>query len=63
MFQVIDFNAGKDPKTVLLQIHPSQSHHGVQDSHAQVQQQKHHQEHQHRNDRGISHQAAAVIKI
>ncbi|XP_034239689.1 zinc finger protein 260-like isoform X2 [Thrips palmi] len=56
---VIDFNASKDPKAVLLQIHPSQSHHSVQDSHSQVQ--KHHQEHQHRNDRGISHQPAAVI--
>ncbi|KAJ1526241.1 hypothetical protein ONE63_009397 [Megalurothrips usitatus] len=57
---VIDFNGGKDPK--ILHLHPVQSHHSTQEAHAQVQQQKHHQEHQHRNDRNtIPHQSAAVI--
>ena len=63
---VIDFNGGKDPKAVLLQIHPGQSqlsHHSNQETHSQVQQQKHlQQELQSRAERsGIAHQPAAVI--
>ncbi|KAK3929887.1 Zinc finger protein 568 [Frankliniella fusca] len=58
---VIDFNGGKDTKSVLLQINPLHSHHAVAEAHPQIQQPKSHQD-QHRNDsNSISHPSGAVI--
>lgn len=54
---MIDFNGGKDPKAVLLHIHPPQSQHQVQESHNQGQQHKHHQ------DQSINDQSATVSNV